>query len=201
MSWGALGMVGLGAVSTSPVLWQGRSRQAVGPRGVLFGTLGMDASHGCRSRRKAGSSRGPGRAAGSQQAVLLLPTAPGSHSGEAGAGHCTPAAPQRSARPAQPEPVPAALGAGPSCARSWKKHLCEADGSCPSRMKAAGHWPCPVLGLCCATEEGCAGWGDLLSPPPPTAAFGLLSPLVQAATQGKWQRNRAVRTLPSLQGH
>lgn len=145
MSWDALGTVGLRAVSTSQVLWQGCSRRAVA---IPAWDLGVFCSGlwGCPAwvSLKAGSSRGPGRAAGSQQAVLLLPTAQGVHAGKVGAGHC---APQRSACPAcapgSPGPVPAVLGARPSCACSWKKHLSRgrAVHICPSAPQPGPAFP------------------------------------------------------------
>lgn len=201
MSWDALGTVGLRAVSTSQVLWQGCSRRAVA---IPAWDLGVFCSGlwGCPAwvSLKAGSSRGPGRAAGSQQAVLLLPTAQGVHAGKVGAGHC---APQRSACPGLRTGQPRA---GPSCAwspsqlclqlekapftRQSSPHLpqrpparsclpClgkppipavttaptrrEQEWSLPVPGEGSWHWPCSVQGLCCAREEGCAGWGDLLS--------------------------------------
>lgn len=131
-------MVGLevGAVSTSDITGALAGLQQAGCGDSLHGATGCsvwdhrDALRGSRSRRKAGSSRGPGRAAGSQQAVLLLPTALGSTQGKAGAGHCAPAGPpplapalilSRPAPGAAPsrsqlclEPVPAVLAAGKS---------------------------------------------------------------------------------------
>lgn len=142
-------MVGLqvGAVSTSDITDALAGLQQAGCGDSLHGATGCsvwdhrDALRGSRSRRKAGSSRGPGRAAGSQQAVLLLPTALGSTQGKAGAGHCAPAGPpplapalilSRPAPGAAPsrsqlclEPVPAVLAAGKSTFPDGRAaHIC-----------------------------------------------------------------------------
>lgn len=180
---------------------------------------------------------GPGGAAGSQQAVLLLPTALGSQAGKGQSraprpGRAAASRPGAQPVPARgsPEPVPAVPAAGKSTFPEQSSHICPsacqpapsipfpAITTAPDSRRAGaappvpdeGCWPLAVLraGALLCHRGGVCWLGTpsvpvalILSPQPPTAALGLLSPLVQAATQGGWQRNRAVRTLPSLQGH
>lgn len=198
----------------------------MGPRDVLFGTIGMP----CVGPAPAGRQAAAGGRAVQPAASRLCSCSP-QHSDprrerpEQGTALRLGRRLRSSAHPVPacargcPEPVPAVLGAGPSCACSWQKHLSRWQSSphLPQRLSAPSCHPCPgkcpvpavtaapdwrraeewslpapgegcwplgsVNGLCCATEEGCAGWEDPLSQhlslchlQPPTAAFGLLFP-------------------------
>lgn len=198
----------------------------MGPRDVLFGTIGMP----CVGPAPAGRQASAGGRAVQPAASRLCSCSP-QHSDprrerpEQGTalrpGHRLSL--QRSSCPGL---LPGLPRAGPSCAWS-RSQLClqlakapfprQSSPHLPQRLSAPSCHPCPgkcpvpavtaapdwrraeewslpapgegcwplgsVNGLCCATEEGCAGWGDPLSQhlslchlQPPTAAFGLLFP-------------------------
>lgn len=117
----------------------------VGPRDVLFGTPGMPCMRLGASGRQAAVGAGPC----SRQPAGCAP-APHStrESRREGRSRALRAASRRSAPPVppcargSPVPVPAVLGAGPSCACSWQKHLSRGRAAhiCPSASQ-----PCPAI--------------------------------------------------------
>lgn len=143
-------------------------------------------------RWKAGSSRGRAVQPAASRLCSCSPQHWEARQGKARAGHRAPAAPPplapalslslRGAAPSQSQlclqlvkapfpsraatsaPAPASpLLPSPSQPSQRLRTRGEQERPRPSRMKEAGPWPCSGQGLCCATEEGCAGWGHLLS--------------------------------------